>query len=429
MAVTNISERKRAEELLLRNQALFSTLIEQAPLGVYVVDERLRMQQVNPMARPAFSKIHPLEGRDFSEIMRIIWPEKIAAEIMEQFRRTLKSGKDYQSAEFSERRRDSGVTESYDWQLQRLTLPTGQYGVVCFFNNITERKHAEAMRRRVEVLAASNKKLELEIVRRQAVEITLGQSQREQTKLLAQARHLQEQLRHLSRQILLAQEEDRKAISRELHDQIAQTLVGINVHLAGLGREAPADPQALQQKIARTQKLVEQSVDIVHRFARDLRPAMLDELGLVPALQSYLKEFMERTKLRVRFEAFPGVEKLNGIQRTVLYRVAQSALANIAQHARATQITVSLKHAPDAVRMEVHDDGRSFEVGRVLLAKKYKRLGILGMRERVEMVGGVFVVESAPGQGTTIRAEIPFASDGERRKAQPLVAPAYAAPL
>jgi two-component system, NarL family, sensor histidine kinase DegS len=102
------------------------------------------------------------------------------------------------------------------------------------------------------------------------------------------------------------------------------------------------------------------------------------------------------------------VEQLNSIQRTVLYRIAQEALTNVARHAHASRVDVSIHRLSRAVGVIIKDNGKSFEVERVLQAKKNKRLGLLGMRERVEMVGGRLRVESAPGKGTTIRAEIPF---------------------
>ena len=225
---------------------------------------------------------------------------------------------------------------------------------------------------------------------------------------------MQEQLRHLSRQLLLTQEEERKRISRELHDEIVQTLVSINVHLASLTMKAPFNLKDLRKKIAQTQHLVEKSVTIVHRFARGLRPTVLDDLGLIPALQSFIKDFTKETKIRVHFTAFSGVEQLNGTQRTVLYRVAQSALANVHKHAHASDVKVSIQKAQDAIRMEIHDNGKSFDVERVLFAKRHKRLGLLGSRERVEMVGGIFGVESAPGQGTTISAEIPIGDENAK---------------
>ena len=253
----------------------------------------------------------------------------------------------------------------------------------------------------MEGLATANRELKLEIVHREMAEAALKKGE-------AEARHMQEQLRHLSHQLLLTQEDERKRISRELHDEIVQTLVGINVHLASLTVMDSVDVQDLRKKIARTQRLVEKSVEIVHRFARELRPTVLDDLGLIPALQSFIKEFMKRTKIRVQFEACAEVEQLNGTERTVLYCVAQSALANVDKHAQARNVNISIRKLEDAISLEIHDDGKSFEVERVLLATRHKRLGLLGSRERIEMVGGKFTIKSAPRKGTTVRAEVPI---------------------
>jgi len=266
----------------------------------------------------------------------------------------------------------------------------------------------QSLRRRTVELGAAIRQLKQEIVRRRAGEEALRKSQKHYRQLLEQSRHQQEQLRHLARQILSALEEERKKISRELHDEIAQTLTGINVHLATLAKESAVSSKGVKQTISRTQRLVEKSVNIVHRFARELRPTLLDDLGLVPALHSFMKEFTKRTGIHIRFTASGGLERLDSARRTVLYRVAQSALTNVAQHAQASRVKVNILKLTDAVRMDIHDDGKSFEVERVLFAKRHKRLGLIGMRERVEMVGGSFGVESVPGKGTTIRAQVPL---------------------
>lgn len=266
----------------------------------------------------------------------------------------------------------------------------------------------QTLKQRTLQLAASNRGLQKEIARRQAAEANLRQSEQHSSQLLEQSRRLQEQLRHLSRQILSAQEEERSKISRELHDVVAQVLTGISVQLATLKTETTVSTKGLTRNIARTQKLVEKSVDIVHQFARELRPAVLDDLGLIPALHSFLKGFSKRTGIRVSLTASAGVESLDTSQRTVLYRVAQEALTNVGRHAKASQVEANLQRLPDAVRLQIRDDGKSFEVERVLRAKRNRRLGLLGMRERVEMVGGQFRVESAPGSGTTIHAQIPL---------------------
>jgi signal transduction histidine kinase len=267
--------------------------------------------------------------------------------------------------------------------------------------------HASLDRRGVE-LAASNRQLKQEIERRKAAEKTLKEKEQRVSELLKQSLYMQGHLRQLSRDLLSAQEEERKTISRELHDDIAQTLMGINVHLATLKKEAAVNTEGLRKKISNTQRIVKKSVEIVHQFARKLRPTMLDDLGLIPALTSFIKDFTKRTGIRVQFTAFPGVEQGESAKRTVLYRVVQAALTNVSQHAKASMAKVSIQHLDDAILLEVHDNGKSFRVQDVLFAKKNKRLGLLGMRERVEMLGGNFSVESEPGKGTSIRARIPF---------------------
>ena len=274
------------------------------------------------------------------------------------------------------------------------------------------KKFIETLSQRTVELAASNLELSLEITQRKAAEEALRKSEHHYAQLLKQSDSLQEQLRRLSRQILSAQEEERKRISRELHDVIAQTLTGINVRLAALKKEAAINTNGLDRNIARTQRLVEKSVGIVHEFARELRPAALDDLGLIPALHSFVKLFSKRTRIHVHLKVFAGVEQLHGNQRTILYRVAQEALTNVSRHAQASGVEVSIRKLAEGICMKITDNGKSFEVERVLNARGPKRLGLLGMRERVEMVGGRFTVDSILGTGTTITALIPLEKNG-----------------
>lgn len=264
----------------------------------------------------------------------------------------------------------------------------------------------ETLSQRTVELAASNLDLEQEIARRKAVEVALKKSEHHYSKLLQQSDRMQEQLRQLSRQILSTQEEERREISRELHDVIAQTLTGINLRLATLKKEAAITTRGLDRNIARTQRLVEQSVNIVHQFARELRPAVLDDLGLIPALHSFLKNFTTRTGIHTRLTAFAGVEELDLTKRTALFRVAQEALTNVARHAHASRVDVNIQKRPGGISLTIKDDGKSFNVGRVMHSRGGKHLGLLGMRERLEMVGGHFQVASTPENGTTIEARV-----------------------
>jgi signal transduction histidine kinase len=265
-----------------------------------------------------------------------------------------------------------------------------------------------SLRRRTLQLTRANLKMGVEIVQRKLAQRSLRKSELHLRSMLLSAHKMQQKLKHMAHQILTAQEQERKAISRELHDEIVQTLTGINVQLATLKIEAGLNGKDVDKNISNTQKLVERSVKIVHRFARDLRPTVLDDLGLIPALESYMKAFSERTGLHIRFTAFAGIEKLSNDRRTILYRVALAALANIAQHAEAGVASVTIEEIGASIRMVIADDGKSFDVGYVANSRNNKKLGLIGMQERVEMIGGNFRIASTPGTGTTITVQIPF---------------------
>lgn len=404
----DITERLRAEDAIKRSEVLLASLIAQSPVGVYVVDASFHLQQMNPKALPSFNNVQPLIGRDMAEILHVLWPKRVANKIVACFRNTLKSGVPYQSSDFSEQRQDTGMQEAYEWQTQRITLPTGEYGVVCYFNDITERKRAEWVRRRLDILTASNAKLETEIVQRQAVEKTLKCSEQDQRRLLKQAQHMQKQLRGFSHQIITIQEDERKRISRELHDVIAQTLVGINVQLGTLTHAAQGTPKSLLLKIQRTQQLVEKAAETVHQFARELRPTVLDDLGLIPALEAHLNCFTSDTGLRAALNVTADIEPLIGNRRTALFRIVQEALTNVARHAQASCVSITLQCLNEkTIRMTIVDDGQGFLANESLGTHQSKRLGLLGMKERIEMIDGTFCIESAPGQSTIVIVDLP----------------------
>lgn len=285
-------------------------------------------------------------------------------------------------------------------------------GVQCRLvaEDITERKQTEETRNRLEVLAATNRKLEQEIAHGKDVEQSLRKSEHQHRTLLNKSKRQQNELRRLSHLIIETQEEERRRISRELHDHITQTLVTISFHLESLSSDAGKNLRTLKRKIAQTQKLVEQSVEIVHHFARNLRPPALDHLGLIPALDALVAEFTDQTEIPAQFTAFPELEKVDATQRIVIYRVVQSALSNVAKHSEAENVVIKIQKVARFIRLTVSDDGKSFDKRHLRFAKKDQRLGLLGMRERIEMVGGSFEIRGHPGKGTVVEAEIPFRS-------------------
>ena len=261
--------------------------------------------------------------------------------------------------------------------------------------------------------------LQQEINLRKGVEESLRVSEQTTKVLLEESVLMQEDLRNLTRQLLSAQEEERRKISRELHDVIAQTLTGIVLHLASLKAVSIADTRVLRKKITSTQRIVEKSVDTVHRFARELRPSVLDDFGLIPALEAFIKGFAADTGIRVSLTVFAGIEQHDINKRTALYRIAQEALTNVARHAKASHAAVCIQQQASGIHMEITDNGCGFAVEGQASVRKHNRLGMLGMRERIEMIGGVFCVDSAPGGPTTIRVEIPAKAFNQPRSSIP----------
>lgn len=254
----------------------------------------------------------------------------------------------------------------------------------------------------------TSQSLAREIVRRKEGQQAITAARRQHLALQLASQIMQRKLRLLTRQVISAQEEERKQISRELHDEVVQTLIGINVQLAALGKGASDGLHTLKEKIAITQKIVAKSVDAVHQFARELRPAALDDLGLIPALHTYCKTLGDRKSIQIHLTAIGRVECLDGDQKTALYRVAQEALTNVVRHARASQVRITICTVANVIQMEIGDNGRAFQVRKALATSSSKRLGLIGMRERIEMVGGSLLISSAPGRGTTVRASIPI---------------------
>ena len=412
------SELQEARDRMEALVEKYTDLYDFAPVGYFSLDEQGRILEVNLTGAA-------LLGVERSRLLHRSLPRFVALSSRSVFLAFLKrvfagTGKQVCEATLLN---EEGAAFWADFHAESaLSLTDPQKWCRVAVSDITALKRAEEAQRRVEALAVTNRELRREIVRRQAVEEALKKSEQHQTQLLERSRHMQEQLRHLSHQILQAQEEERRRISRELHDEITQTLVLINVHLQTLSQNDKINPRELKKEIIRTQQLVEKSVNIVHQFARELRPTALDDLGLIATLHSFLKDFMKRTGIRVHFTTFAGVDQMDSSRRTVLYRVVQSALSNVALHAQASHVKVSIWKLADTVCMEITDNGKSFNVERALHAKRNKRLGLIGMRERVEMVDGNFGVESAPGKGTTVRVEIPLTKGphpGEDRKPPP----------
>jgi signal transduction histidine kinase len=222
--------------------------------------------------------------------------------------------------------------------------------------------------------------------------------------LVEEVRQSNKQLHGLSQRLMRAQEDERLHLSRELHDESGQLLAGLMVQLGLLERNSN-EPDAARRAFGELRSMTGQLQRDLHRLAFNLRPASLDHLGLVTALDQYTRDFARQHGLKVEFEAV-GMQagRLPGDVETALFRIVQESLTNVVLHARATRVDVLLSHRSERVAATIEDDGVGFLPG---LTPLEDHLGLFGMRERVEMLGGLFTLETSPGKGTTVNVEIP----------------------
>jgi two-component system sensor histidine kinase UhpB len=214
-------------------------------------------------------------------------------------------------------------------------------------------------------------------------------------------------LREVAARALDAEEAERKRIARELHDDTAQTLAALLIRLRVLRGSEPsgARADALDQFRAELAEALER----IRRFARGLRPPALDELGLVPALESHVRALEESVGLGIRMEAEPLGELLSPQAELALYRITQEALSNVLRHAEATLVELRIRQDGEQVEVRVEDNGRGFRLEEVL-DEDTGGLGLFGMQERAAYVGGRVEIESEPGAGTRVRAAVPVAA-------------------
>ncbi len=222
--------------------------------------------------------------------------------------------------------------------------------------------------------------------------------------LFEEVQHARERLQTLSRRLVEVQEGERRTIARELHDEAGQSLTALLFGLRLLERE-PGDAAAVSERAGDLKRTAEEVLENLHRLAANLRPASLDHLGLEPAMRQHLDSIERTYGLTVRFKAL-GLEgeRLPPVVETTLYRVVQEALTNVVRHAKASSVDVLAERRGGRVMVMVEDDGVGFDAER---AAASGQLGLLGMRERAETLGGTLNIESAPSSGTTVVVEVP----------------------
>lgn len=236
-------------------------------------------------------------------------------------------------------------------------------------------------------------------------------SHEEKARLFAAVRQQQAHLRLLTSKLTEVQESERRQLARELHDELGQALTAIRMDLAAVEKALPEEAAPhLLERLHEAAQLTEQTLEQIRELSLDLRPPMLDDLGLAPTLRWYLKRYQNRTKIATILTGVGAEYRLPMTVETALYRVLQEALTNVARHANADSVHLTLHYAPRYVRATCEDDGQGFEPD-VVFEQEVGSMGLWSMRERMTLLDGTLQIDSTLGRGTKLCFEVPL---GER---------------
>ena len=382
-----IAERQKAEEALRLGEALFRSLSEKATDIVTIVDLTATLQYASPSIEHLLGyKPEELVGKNAFDYPH---PDDLPG-VLDIFQNALGVPEETYSAEFRFRHKDGSwrVLESVGINMLHVPIING---LVLNSRDITKRKEMiEEKTRLYEKVQQQHEKLRALAVRR----------------------------RQLARQVITAQEEERHRVSRELHDEAGQALTVLKLSLeeilAGLpkGNEMKINNRELCQNLSKAVSLCETTMGQIRLLAHDLRPAGLDDLGLNLTLEGYCQDFADRTHLPILYS---GVEppELSDAAVICLYRFLQEGLTNVAKHAHARQVLVSLRYEAGNVILSIKDNGEGFDqLTDLILSHSSKGIGLLGLQERLESLGGWMSIHSQPDEGTHLVAILPL-EEGE----------------
>lgn len=225
-----------------------------------------------------------------------------------------------------------------------------------------------------------------------------------------------QQKQQLGMRIIKAQEEERRRVAREIHDGPAQSMANVVLRVEICEKLLKVNPEEVRKELSELKGLVKESLQDVRKIIFDLRPMVLDDLGLVPALKRYIAEFQERCSLHIDFQVLGNSnERLSGTLEIALFRIIQEALNNVIKHAQAKTVEVYLEQAQTQVNLRIKDDGCGFDLEKVLNNSNSDSYGLIGIRERVELLEGNFKILTAPGKGTNLLVKIPFGKENQAK--------------
>jgi PAS domain S-box-containing protein len=358
----DISEQKQTETALRQSEEMFRSVVKNTPIGVLfyrLKGDDLILEQVNDSAcRLLGIDSRLLVGRR----IEAAFPMLEAAGIPQRYREIMKTGRMIYLEEFTYN--DGAIKGTFEVSAFRTTPDL----LAVMFIEISEKKNAR------------------------------------------------QRLRDLAQKVITTQEDERQRISRELHDESGQSLTALKIDLELLLADMPEEMKSAKAQLAASVALTDSILENLRSLAHGLRPPALDAVGLVVTLREMCTDFKDRTGLDIQFK-HDVIPKQPDISEITLYRFLQESLTNIVRHADAKQVKIDLRQAGDKIALKIQDDGQGFKVESDLVEGTNRRgMGLVGMRERLELAGGRLEIESAPGKGTTLTGFLPLRPDPEREE-------------
>jgi len=238
----------------------------------------------------------------------------------------------------------------------------------------------------------------IDITERKLVEVAIKESE--------------EQLRNLTTYLQKIGEVERTNIAREIHDELGLGLTVLKIDLSWLRKRLPKNEIQLHEKTDTMMQLIDKTIHTVKQISTDLRPGLLDDLGLAAAIEWQAEAFQQRTGIKCKIKIDPKDITFDRDRNTAIYRIVQETLTNVARHARATAVNVSLKQRNGQLELKVRDNGRGITEQELANPKSF---GLIGIRERVKIFGGINIMKGVPGKGTTVTVRMPICDTGERQ--------------
>ncbi|HNT77080.1 MAG TPA: response regulator [Anaerolineae bacterium] len=366
-----IAEHQRAEAALAESQNQLYATFNAMDDWVFVLDGQERFTHCYTPQKWLYLPLEAFIGKKYSEVL----PPDIGAPLHAAFEKS----KNNESVEFEYQLKIDADIHWYAAKLSPMLLNDVFTGVVAVVRDITRRKHAE----------------------------------QEKDRLLLQISQSHQQLRAMAIRLAEVQENDRKQLARELHDRVGQNLSTMGFILNILrDQAAPLLPETAHPtfvtRVADVLDMIKQTTDDIRNVMAELRPSVLDDYGLGPALRWYGERFSAQTGLAVTVQVPELPQRLPALIETTLFRILQEALTNVAKHAHATQVTITLTTDAEAITLMISDNGIGFEVTRPTTTRNETGWGLLNMSERAAAVGGEFQIEAAPGRGVTLSVKAPL---------------------